>query len=229
LLALKELKDEEGLTFNMSYERQPFFLRGSQENVNHWLAQLGLQPDAPRSQVMKKMGWDQPGGGIDVLFKNAGIDRDMDVVNNCQYADTMNSQRLAMYATTVDAEKGERMWRALSRRYFQGKDTQIRPIRLDSRPLLLECAAEAGLDLKEAERVLDSDVFRKEIEEVVEKMHSIGINSIPVLCFEVDGVAEGSWLDNPKAKGRLIHHGSGNPTEFRHILQQLHGMCRASL
>lgn len=174
---------------------------------------------------MKKMGWDKPGAGIDVLFGNAGIERDMDVVNNVQYADTMDSHRLAWYARSVDVEKGELMWRALSRRYFQGKDTQIRPIRLDNRAMLLECAAEVGLDLKEAERVLDSDIYRAEIEDIVEKMHTFGINSIPVLCFEVDGIAQGSWLENPESRGRVFHHGSGNPAEFRDIFQQLHGTC----
>lgn len=210
----------------MSYERQPFFLRGSQENVNRRLAQLGLRPDAPRSQIIDVLGHTQM---YDVLFQNAGIDRDMDAANNVQYSDTMDSQRLAMYAASVDAEKGELMWRALSRRYFQGKDTQIRPIRLDSRRLLLECAAEVGLDLEKAERMLDSDVYRKEIVEMVEKMHSGGIHSIPVLCFEVDGVAEGSWLENSKSRGRLIHHGSGSSTEFHQILMQLHSQCTANM
>jgi len=213
----------------MSYERQPFFLRGSQQNVNHWLAELGLPHDAPRAEVMKKMGWDKPGRGIDVLFDHAGIDRDMQVVNSVQYADTMDSHRLAWYAATVDAEKGELMWQALSRRYFQGKGTEIRPIRLDSRPMLLECAAEAGLDMEAALRVLDSDIYRKDIEDVVERMHAAGITSIPVLCFEVDGVAQGHWLDHPKSRGRLIHHGSGNSVEFCNIFQQLHGMCLANM
>jgi len=228
LLALKELNEEDGLTFNISFERQPFFLRGSQDNINHWLKDLGLPPDAHRAQVMKKMGWDKP-GGLDVLFQNAGIERNIDVVNNVQYADTMDSHRLAWYAASIDVEKGELMWRALSRRYFEGHDTEIRPIRLDSRPLLLECAEEVGLDLHEAERVLDSDVYRKEILEVVEAMHAVGIDSIPVLVFEVDGVAEGSWLERPKSQGRVFNHGSGNKEEFRNILQQLHNLCLSSM
>lgn len=227
MLALKELKEADGLTFNMAYERQPFFLRGSQKNINSWLRQLGLPPDTPRSAVMKKMGWDK--GGINDLFDNAGVERNMEVANNVQYADTMNSQRLSWYAASVDAEKGELMWRALSRRYFEGKDTQIRPIRLDSRAMLMECAAEVGLNLEEAERVLDSDMYRAEIEEIVDKMHAAGIDSIPVLCFEVDGVAQGNWLENPKSRGRFIHHGSGNKAEFRSILQQLHSICQANM
>lgn len=204
--------------------------------------QLGLPHDATRGEVNKTMGWDRR-GGIDALFAQAGLERDMDVVNASQLADTMDSHRLAWYATSVSEEKGELMWSSLSRRYFQGKDTSVRPLRLDSRQMLLECAGEVGLDLKEAERVLDSDVYRAEIVDIVHKMHSSGINSIPVLVFEVEGTAQGSWMEDPRAsssageidakrmatffmnsgcQGREIHHGSGNQASFREILLRLH-------
>lgn len=193
---------------------------------------------------MKKMGWDRPGpGGIGELFKRAGIDRDMPVVNEAQYADTMNSHRLAWYATSVSAEKGEQMWRALSRRYFQGKDTAVRPIRLDSRAMLLECAQEVGLDVAEAERVLDGQDHRAGIEAVVRKMHRAGINAIPVLVFEVQGVAQGDWMQDPRAKsdaahgqvdhpslrGRVIHHGSGSAEAFIDVFRQLHRESSSNL
>merc|ERR1712070_835989 len=139
----------------------------------------------------------------------------------------MDSHRLAWYAKSVDVEKCEHMWKALSRRYFQGKDTELRPIRLDNRSLLLECAEEVGLDSKEAERVLDGDMFRNEILDVVEKMHAAGIQSIPVLCFEVEGIASGSWLEIPESPGRIIHHGSGSKAQSREILHQLHSLCSA--
>jgi predicted DsbA family dithiol-disulfide isomerase len=229
LLALKELEEQDGLTFNLTYERQPFFLRGSQQNIDRWMAELGLPKDAPRGEVMKKMGWDRPGAGIDLAFEQAGIKRNMETVNAVQYSDTMNSHRLAWYAGSVDREKGERMWQALSRRYFEGKDTEIRPIRLDNRAMLLECAEEVGLDTKEAERVLDSDLYRKEIVEVVEAMREFGINSIPVFCFEVDGIAQGSWLENPKSRGRMFHHGSGSAVDFYRVFQQLHNSCQANI
>ena len=42
----------------------------------------------------------------------------------------------------VSADHGERVWRAMSERYFEGKHTQIRPIRLDNHDMLLEvCTA----------------------------------------------------------------------------------------
>jgi len=223
LLALKTLKAEKGLTFDISFERRPFFLRQGQESIDSWLKGMGLPPDAPVSEVKRKMGWGGP--RMAALFEQAGLDRNMDVADYVQYADTMNSHRLAWYASSVDDAKGELMWCAFSRRYFEGKDTAVRPIRLDSRQMLLECAAEVGLDVQEAERVLDSDLYRKEIEDVVEEMHAAGINSIPVLCFEVDGVAEGSWLQNQRSKGRVVNHGSGSQAEFCNILQQLHTAC----
>lgn len=212
------------------------------------MEEIGLPHDAPRGQVLTKMGWDK--GGIWELFERAGLDRDVEACNMGQYSDTMNSHRLAWYASTVSNEKGELMWKALSRRYFQGKDTALRPIRLDSRAMLLECAHEVGLDQMECERILDSDAYRAEIVDCVERMHAAGVNSIPVLIFEVDGLAKGPWMKDPRAAskateldpkrlaklnsdpacfGREIQHGSGSRDGFRAILMRLHNACAASL
>ena len=38
----------------MAYERKPFFLRGSQENINREMKRLGLPPDAPRGESMRR-------------------------------------------------------------------------------------------------------------------------------------------------------------------------------
>eukprot|EP00746_Dinoflagellata_sp_MGD_P098158 gnl/MRDRNA2_/MRDRNA2_39506_c0_seq1.p1 gnl/MRDRNA2_/MRDRNA2_39506_c0~~gnl/MRDRNA2_/MRDRNA2_39506_c0_seq1.p1 ORF type:complete len:165 (+),score=26.91 gnl/MRDRNA2_/MRDRNA2_39506_c0_seq1:393-887(+) len=156
---------------------------------------------------------------MEKLFAQAGVGP---CYWDSQFADTMDSHRLAWYAATESPEKGELMWKSLSRRYFEGKDTKIRPIRYDNHELLMECAEEVGLDLQQARQVLQTNKFHQEIMDVVHQMHSVGINSIPVLVFEVDGVAAGSWLQNPKSKGRMIHHGSGNKDEFSAILQKLH-------
>merc|ERR1712151_418979 len=50
---------------------------------------------------------------------------------------TMTAHRLCQYAASESNAKGELMWIALSRRWFMGKDTEIRPIRLDSREMRL--------------------------------------------------------------------------------------------
>lgn len=216
--AVNELKDELGLDFKMHYSRLPFFLRPGEEGVRSWIVEdLGLPRTAERGEVISKM-FGKPGvQRMDGLFESAGLVPYW----GAQLSDTMNSHRLAWYAASESDEKGELMWRALSRRYFEGLDTQIRPIRLDSVEMLMECAQEVGLDLERARQVLQSEVYKEEILRCVGEMHAVGINSIPVLVFEVEGIAEGSWLQNPKAKGRMIHHGSGSKEEFKSILRDL--------
>ena len=48
LLALKELQSE-GILFNLTYSRGPFFLRGSQANIDASRREKGLPLDAPDS------------------------------------------------------------------------------------------------------------------------------------------------------------------------------------
>merc|ERR1712194_198576 len=120
-------------------------------------------------------------------------------------------------------EKGELMWIALSRGWFMGKDTEIRPIRLDSREMLLEWAEFAGLDMVNAERVLDGEIISDDvIHQEVAKMHAAGIHSIPQLVFEVEGLAEGHWLTAPDSQYRIIHGGSGSKKTMKDCLLRLH-------
>lgn len=138
----------------------------------------------------------------------------------------MLAHRLAQYASTESNEKGERMWIALSRRWFMGKDTAIRPIRLDSREMLLECAEFAGLDMHNAKRVLDGEIISDcQIYDAVEEVHAAGIHSIPQLVFEVDGMAKGSWLTQPESRYRIVHSGSGSKATMKAALMQLHQAC----
>lgn len=139
----------------------------------------------------------------------------------------MTAHRLAQYAATESPEKGERMWIALSRRWFDGKDTKIRPIRLDSREMLLECAEYAGLDMERAKRVLDGEIISEvDIQRAVERVHAAGIHSIPQLVFEVDGMAKGSWLTEPNSRYRIVHGGSGSKATMKAALVQLHNECK---
>lgn len=205
----------------MSYSRLPFFLRGDQGVIDRWMASIGLPPDAPRYQVAERMNWKDD--YIDSLFARAGLSpRDKEVTKYKQMADTMDSHRLGQYAASVSAEQGEKFWNATARRYFMGKDTDLRPLRLDNREMLLECAEVAGLDLDEATRVLDTDVYRREILQAVQQFKEAGVSSIPVIVFEVDGVAKGSWMSRPKSLGRETYNGSGSREEFAAILRKLH-------
>lgn len=201
LIALDELKSDRALDFNMSYTRRPFFLRGPQENIDQWLKSVGVPSDSSRGHIFDALGW--PKERMDVMFKQSGLDSNW----NAQLSDTMDSHRLALYAATMG--KGEEMWRATSRRFFEGKDTKLKVVRLADHALLMECAEECGLDLVESRRVLETDAFRKEVQETVKAMHDAGIDSIPVFIFQCDGQ-------------QAVHHGSGSPSELRAVLEGLH-------
>jgi predicted DsbA family dithiol-disulfide isomerase len=135
----------------------------------------------------------------------------------------MLAHRLAQYAATESNAKGELMWIALSRRWFMGKDTDIRPIRLDSREMLLECAEYAGLNMDNAERILNGEMISEaDIQREVRKVHAAGIHSIPQLVFEIEGLARGHWLTAPDARHRIIHGGSGSKETMKACLLQLH-------
>lgn len=207
----------------MSFRRLPFFLREGESGVRGWLSKLGLPRDAPREDVMLAAGYSSQ--QLNQLMLQAGVGP---LNLRSQYADTMDSHRLAWYAAGQSPEQGEAIWRALSRRYFDGKDTLIQPVRLDNHVMLMECAEEAGLDLDEASRVLeDPELYRKEILDAVRRMQRAGINSIPVLVFDVAGLAPmTSWVqDQRNGEGRHIHHGSGNKGEFRAVFERLHKSC----
>lgn len=225
MLALDELKADKGLTFDMAYSRRPFFLRPGEECVRNFLANAGVPRNATREEAFPKCFGPHVIPKMNNLFKQAGLE----AYWGSGFSDTMDSHRLAWYASIVSAEKGELFWGATSRRFFEGKDTKIRgTINLDNHEMLMECAEEVGLDLKESQRVLSSDMYRDEIWDVVHQMQAAGINSIPVLVFEVDGVVQDSWLTMRDCKGRVIHHGSGNKAEFSSVLQQLHADCSSA-
>lgn len=228
LLALKELQ-REGLSFNLTYSRGPFFLMGSQENIDADRDKKGLPRDAPNHMVWPRKAGEK--SGMDLLMEQAGLSpRNTNVTDFRIMRDTMPAHRLAQYAATEDNEKGEKMWFAMSRRWFMGKDTAINPVRLDGRELLIECAEYAGLNMQNVERVLNGEIISEsEIVDQVRRVHAVGIHSIPQIVFEVDGLTDGSWRQNPalpEGKYRAIHHGSGNKQSFKVILERLHHNCQ---
>lgn len=216
LLAQRQLLEDQGLLFNITYFRRPFFLR---RDIAAWRQDRGVSVplEATRGDVAEQMGWKPVGGDgrLGQLFGAVGLKPYW----GAQEADTMDSHRMAWYASSLSSDKGERMWRAMSERYFEGKSTDIRPIRLDDHALLLECAEEAGLDHSEAQRVLSTDAYYSEVHESFLDMQRAGINSIPVIIFEP------ATQGNFKGEGRVVHHGSGNATEFSDILKKLHRAC----
>jgi len=226
LRALADL-DKTGITFDVKYSRGPFFLKGNQRQIEAEKAELGLPPDADNLAVTKAKNpsnWQTQGQFFDRLAAESGLSpRNKDVTDHRISTSTMQAHRLCQYASSESNEKGELMWIALSRRWFMGKDTEIRPIRLDSREMLLECAEFAGLDMVKANRVLDGDIISSSsIDSEVRKVHAAGIHSIPQLVFEVDGLAPGHWLTAPESQFRIIHGGSGSKDTMKACLTKLH-------
>lgn len=226
LLALKDLQKSKGLEFRLTYTRGPFFLMGSQANIDANRARRNLPKDAPEHMVRPKKhdGFSH----LDAIMDDAGLSpRNLSVIDNRIMRDTMPAHRLAQYAAKYESnEAGEKMWFALSRRWFEGKDTQILPVMLDNPELLLECAEYAGLNMANVHKVLDGDlVHDEEVREQVRRVKAVAINWIPQIVFEVEGLAEGSWREDPalpETPYRIIHAGSGSKASFIAVLQQLH-------
>lgn len=211
----------------MRYSRGPFFLGGSQAEIDAGKAKYGLPPDADNLAVTKAKypdDWHTKGQFFDDLVASSGLSpRNKDVTDHRISTSTMLAHRLAQYASTESHEKSELMWIALSRRWFMGKDTNIRPIRLDSAPMLLECAEAAGLNMEKAQQVLDGGIISDAvIHREVEKVHAAGLHSIPQFVFEVEGLARGDWRTAPKSQYRIIHSGSGDKESMKACLAQLH-------
>lgn len=164
---------------------------------------------------------------IDQLYLESGLSpRNVEGTRRKIWTDTMPAHKLAQYAATESPEKGEDVWWTLGQNFFMGKDTDIRPIRLDDTQLLMEVAEKAGLDLRAARDVLQSNALEEDILFKVEQVHRLGIHAIPFLVFEVEGMAPGSWISHAQqSQFRKFHHGSGNIKEFRSILKQLHEAC----
>lgn len=222
--ALSEL-ERDGWKFNINFQRWPFFLKGRQPDVDAWYAKMGYPPNTERGQLEDagKMGG-KSDEGIDRLYADSGLSpRNKEGTRRKIWTDTMPAHKLAQYAATESLAKGEAVWWTLGQNFFMGKETDIRPIRLDDPNLLLEVADKAGLNLDAARSVIDGGgEFDKEILYKVDQVRNLGIHSIPLLVFEIEKLAPGTWLSGPASKFRKTHHGSGNKQQFRAILQELH-------
>lgn len=235
LLALKELQ-KEGMSFQVSYSRGPFFLRGSQATIDYENKKLGCPKDAPQylireARIKNDPAWTARFAHMETLFEQAQLSpRDKKKTDNRVPRHTMQAHRLAQYAAQYESnEKGEKMWFAMSRRWFMGKDTEIETLKLDDPKLLKECARFAGLDMNKVDEVLAGKIISEdEILNQVHAVHAVGINSIPQIVLEVDGLAKGEWRSDPTLPDnmyRATHHGSGSKDSFKALIVQLHTAC----
>lgn len=117
---LRALADFEmkGIVFDVKYSRGPFFLQGSQMQIEADKAKYGLPPDADNLAVTKAKypkDWQTKGQFFDNLAAESGLSpRNKDVTDHRISTSTMQAHRLCQYASTESNEKGELMWIALS-------------------------------------------------------------------------------------------------------------------
>lgn len=165
--------------------------------------------------------------GIDRLYEESGLSpRNKEGTRRKIWTDTMPAHKLAQYAATESSEKGEIVWWTLGQNFFMGKDTDIRPIRLDDQQLLMEVADKAGLDIEAASKALDSQELDQQILHQVHQVHKLGIHAIPFLVFEIEPLVQDSWTSASRSKYRKIHKGSGNRKAFRAIFEELHQVSK---
>ncbi|MBR2255329.1 MAG: DsbA family oxidoreductase [Candidatus Methanomethylophilaceae archaeon] len=87
------------------------------------------------------------------------------------FTNTMDAHRLEKHAQKLG--KGERMAEILYEMYF------CRNLELADRDVLLRAAEECGLERREAERVIDSSEYEKEVLEDEKEARSAGIFAVP--------------------------------------------------
>lgn len=117
-------------------------------------------------------------------------------------SDTMDSHRLVLWAQELIPGKGEELAHAIGRRYFE----QATP--LADREMLVDAAAECGLNRVAAEAYLKSDSGFDAVRRSVAEAHRAGIHSIPVFLFTSGGFAEAV-------------HGSADVERFSSVLRSI--------
>lgn len=91
-------------------------------------------------------------------------------------ANTLRAHRLAKWAETKG--KGQEFTELVLKAYF----LEYEPI--GKQEVLLKIAEELGLDVKEAEEVINGDQFTQEVEQDIEQAQSLGVRGVPFFVFE---------------------------------------------
>ncbi|HJJ64562.1 MAG TPA: DsbA family oxidoreductase [Methanocorpusculum sp.] len=105
--------------------------------------------------------------------KSVGLDFNYDIMRSCN---TKKAQRLCKWAGTYG--KLNEMTIAVMDGYFtKGKE-------LNHNEDLLEMVKNVGLDVQEAEKVLNSDKYLEEVDTDIREARMFGIQSVPFFIFE---------------------------------------------
>jgi predicted DsbA family dithiol-disulfide isomerase len=169
------------MAMDFSITWRPFFLDPNlpggegKDKIAHYNAKFGAERVA---QMMPRMVQ---------TFKDEGIDN---YSINGKVGNTMDSHRLLEYALkTGGPAKQDRLVEVLFDRYF------LKGRALSSRPVLLEAAAEAGID--GADKLLASDELSEDVWTQVEGAYSTGVTGVPY--FRIDGGGRGKEVSGGQA------------------------------
>ena len=92
---------------------------------------------------------------------------------------TISSHRLMEYVNSKHGyESGDKMMETLFRAYFEDAKDISKDV------VLLECVDSLGIDKDEVRRFLQSEEFKKEIDDIDRKNKSQRINGVPLFIFQ---------------------------------------------
>lgn len=143
-----------------------------------------LQPDLPsdgknfRSVLEKKFGqWnrvEQMFERLERLGDEEGLTFDFDAIEAAP--NTKDAHRLILW--TQEQDRGDELATRLFRAYFsEGRNVSVREV-------LVECAADVGLDPDEARSLLESDRYAQAVRDSQRKAQRRGVTGVPCYVFD---------------------------------------------
>lgn len=176
----------------------PYCLTG-EENLKHAIEELGLEKDVHLDIKTCQIHDPEAGNGekpmVEVFMDGHNLSRQeaeeqIEAINtmareeaglNIHFGDVHESNDFdahRLYKYALDHGKGEDVRKALQKLYFE--DCKI----LNDRKVLLEAARIAGLDLDDVRRMLDSNLYCREIENDEMEFEALNLQSVPYLIVD---------------------------------------------
>lgn len=174
---------------------RPYFL-------NEWIPPEGMSRE---QYLTTKFGSPEQYGGIAQRVRAAAAEEGLDyaVDRISRQPNTRDAHRLIRWADGIG--KASEMKQRLMDLYFtEGAD-------LSNRAVLVQAAADVGLDPEDVRAALDSDQDIAEIEREVEAAKEAGIQGVP--CFILDGKYAISGAQAPEALAQAIEQVSAQAAE----------------
>ncbi len=166
LQAMQQLNGEVTATLRfMPFELNPDMPPGGQDITEHLTQKYGSTPEQ-QAQIRETIR--QRGAEVGFAFNPSGRGR---IYN------TLHAHRLLHWA----GEQGTAQQLLLKQLLLKACHTQ--GMAMDDREVLLDCAGQAGLDLNDAEAVLNDGRYAEEVHEAEAMVAEAGIRSVPAVVI----------------------------------------------